>query len=80
MTKVGTFIKTTRTEMGLTQKSLATKLGWKSPQFISNIERGEAILPVCQLKKMSRVLSTKTSSLVNMHISDYRTAVEKTVK
>jgi transcriptional regulator with XRE-family HTH domain len=37
---LGKFLKTTREAAGLSQGKLAVKLGYKSPQFVSNWERG----------------------------------------
>lgn len=41
----GQQFKIWRGDVGLTQWDVASKLGWSSPQFVSNIERGTADLP-----------------------------------
>ena len=38
--KIGTYLKNLRNQAGLSQGDVATKLGYNSNQFISNIERG----------------------------------------
>lgn len=39
-----------RAEVGLSQADLAKKLGYASPQFISNIERGLCGVPIDKIK------------------------------
>jgi len=51
---------------------LAKSLGWKSAQFISNIERNEALLPADKVQKLSKLLKVKPMVLANMHLSAYQ--------
>ena len=44
--KLGKFLKTQRVKAGPTQGEVAQKLGYSSPQFISNIERGLSVIPL----------------------------------
>lgn len=44
--KLGKFLRTERVKAGLTQGEIAGKLGYSSPQFISNIERGLSVIPL----------------------------------
>jgi transcriptional regulator with XRE-family HTH domain len=47
----GYYLRTLRTESGLTQKQLGKKMGIHA-QFISNAERGVSALPITYLKKI----------------------------
>lgn len=44
--KLGKFLRNERIKAGLTQGEIANKLGYSSPQFISNIERGLSVIPL----------------------------------
>ena len=48
--KLGPFLKKARSKMGLSQRDVADKLGYTSPQFISNVERGLCSPPLKKLK------------------------------
>lgn len=52
--KLGQFLKDTREQANLTQADVSEKLGYTSPQFISNIERGISVVP---LKTLARMVS-----------------------
>lgn len=45
-----------RQRKGITQAVLADKLGFTSPQFISNVERDKARLPKSHLRATARLL------------------------
>ena len=49
---VGKLLKDARIVQGLSQRDVSLKLGYTSPQFISNIERGLCMPPLKQLKVM----------------------------
>ncbi|NCN41508.1 helix-turn-helix domain-containing protein [bacterium] len=44
--KLGKFLKAQRVKAGFTQGEVASRLGYSSPQFISNIERGLSVIPL----------------------------------
>jgi transcriptional regulator with XRE-family HTH domain len=44
--KLGTYLKDVREDANLTQADVSHKLGYTSPQFISNIERGISVVPL----------------------------------
>ncbi len=46
----GEYLRLKRVEAGLTQKQVSDKLKLKSPQSISNVERGLAPAPIKMLK------------------------------
>lgn len=54
--KLGMYLRECRLEASMTQAELATKLGYSSPQFCSNIERGLCKYPDSKLKKVVRLV------------------------
>lgn len=52
--KLAEYLHRKRVELGLTQSEVAEFLGYSSPQFISNWERGVAQPPVNVLPKLAK--------------------------
>lgn len=51
-----TFLRNARIDAGLTQRNVSTKMGWSSPQYVSNWERNISPAPFKDLKKLSKAL------------------------
>jgi transcriptional regulator with XRE-family HTH domain len=69
--EMGNLIKKARTAAGMTQAALAQKLGYSSPQFCSNWERGAALPPIGTLSKIARATSTKYENFANVLKRDF---------
>jgi transcriptional regulator with XRE-family HTH domain len=50
--KLGQYLKSSREQRNLTQAHVSGRLGYTSPQFISNIERGISVVPLDTLARM----------------------------
>ncbi len=55
-----------REKAGLTQKEVSDALGYTTPQFISNVERGRCRFPVEKLPKLKRLYRLSGDQLVDM--------------
>ena len=64
---VGLLISQKRVKMGIPQRILGERLG-VTIQFISNIERGRAPLPVNLIKQTSEVLGIPLHELINANL------------
>ncbi len=60
-----------RAKPGLSQGKLATALGYKDAQFISNVERGVCGLPIKKLIRAAELLSIDTIVITDAMIADY---------
>lgn len=60
------YIRAMREKAGLSQLILAKKLGWTSPQFVSNIERGLCYLPMNKLKKFIQVTGASKEVMADL--------------
>lgn len=69
--EMGKLIKKARTQAGLTQASLAKKLGYESPQFVSNWERSESLPPIAALPKIARFTKTKYNDFTGILKRDF---------
>ena len=61
---VGALIKLARTKAGLTQLQVAKKLGYTSPQFVSNWERGDSLPPMEIFPKLATLLHIDSKELI----------------
>lgn len=68
-------LKKLREKQGITQSDLAAALGYTSPQFISNIERGIAMLPVRKYRKTAKLLKVSPEKLINIKLAHTRKAL-----
>jgi len=64
------FLKKKRMEAGLTQSEVASELGYSSPQFISNWERGLANPPVFILRNLTKLYKVPADEMFNKLLSE----------
>lgn len=57
------FLKQKRVTAGLSQRDVADKLGYSTPQFISNWERGVSHPPISALKKLGELYKVSAEDL-----------------
>jgi transcriptional regulator with XRE-family HTH domain len=57
------FLKEKREQAGLSQKQVADKLGYTTPQFVSNWERGVSSPPLKTLKKIGEMYHVSADEL-----------------
>ena len=77
MKKMGIFLREKREQKGLTQAQVALQLGYGSPQFISNIERGVSRVPVKSLKYFIDLYGLKTNEVIDILLDEKRNHLEK---
>lgn len=68
--KLGLFLREERTRSGLTQSEVASKLGYSSPQFISNFERGLCSPPIKQLKLMVKLYKMDAKKVIDLILTE----------
>ncbi len=64
-------------ELGLTQIEVSTKLGYDTPQFISILERGKALLPLSAVRKLSNILKIDFDELYQMALNEKMDRMKK---
>lgn len=70
--KLGDFLRETRESASLTQADVSQKLGYTSPQFISNIERGISVIPLKTLAKMVNLYRVNPETVVRIILESQR--------
>lgn len=75
--KLAQFLKDARNKAALTQNSVAEALGYETPQFVSNWERGISYPPIDALKKIARLYKVSEEELYGVLEEAF---LEQTVK
>src|SRR4051812_29508767 len=64
--KLGSFLKDVREDARMTQADVSHRLGYTSPQFISNIERGISVAPLKTLARMVSLYKASPDTVVRI--------------
>ena len=70
--RLGAFLRDMREGSEWTQLEVSRKLGYTSPQFISNIERGISVVPLKTLARMIQLYKCDTEEVVNIILESQR--------
>jgi transcriptional regulator with XRE-family HTH domain len=74
------YLKKCREKAGFSQTQVSSKLGYSSPQFISNWERGLSHPPVKSLHKLAKLYKVKSVELGEVFIKTYIREVEEDLR
>ncbi len=64
------YLKNKRLERGLSQKEVSDKLGYTTPQFISNWERGLSAPPIDVFKKIASLYHVSSEEMFDIFLSE----------
>lgn len=70
--KLGIFLRAQRENSQKTQREVSKRLGYTSPQFISNIERGSSVIPLKTLARMINLYNIQADEVVNIILDSQR--------
>jgi transcriptional regulator with XRE-family HTH domain len=76
----GTQWKSLRERAGLTQREVSDALGYSTPQFISNVERGRCRFPIQKLTKIRKLYRLSVDQTVNLIVTEERHDILKIFK
>lgn len=71
------YLKEKRVEAGLTQLEVAKKLGYSSPQFVSNWERGLANPPVFVLRDLTKMYKVPVDQMFDLIVEDFKLELQR---
>ncbi len=69
LNKLAKFLKEKRTMASLSQKDVATKLGYSTSQFISNWERGISQPPIHTLRTLAQMYAVSPDQMFQVLLS-----------
>ena len=67
---LGDYLQAKRIKAELSQGDVATKLGYSSPQFISNFERGLCAPPLNKLKLLVSLYDLNSEELIRLMLKE----------
>ena len=74
------FLKEKRKEKGLSQQKVSEELQLKSPQFVSNVERGLCGIPIDQLKELIHIYELDEEEMIAMLMKAFKADLLKALK
>ena len=74
------FLKDARINSGLTQRDLSDSLGYTSPQYVSNWERGVSSPPMDKLYELVRLLKLNPEEILTILQADQEELVRRVLK
>lgn len=74
---LGDFLQSKRVKAGLSQGDVATKLGYSSPQFISNFERGLCAPPLNKLKMLVQLYDLSGEEVLKLMMKEHERHLRK---
>lgn len=66
-----------RLKAGISQGAVARELGFTTPQFISNWERGISTVPPTRIKTLAKIYKVTPKKLIDLSVKDFK---QKTAK
>ena len=64
------YIKKSRVKAGLTQRQVASKLGYTSPQNVSNWERGLALVPMDSFVRLIKMYQIDKREALDVYMNE----------
>lgn len=61
----------------LTQRDVSDALGYSTPQFISNVERGRCRFPIQKLSKIRKLYRLSVDQVVELIVTEERQGLSK---
>jgi len=74
---LGNYLRDKRVEAGFTQSEIANKLGYSTPQFISNFERGLCSPPLKNLKALVKLYRISVDEIMVLIMKEQETVLRK---
>lgn len=68
--KFGQYLHNMRLRAGLTQKQISKKLGYQTPQFISNWERGVSCPPLAIVNQLVKHYKISKDEMFEIYLED----------
>lgn len=78
--KLAFFLKEKRSQSGLSQKDVATKLGYSTSQFISNWERGISQPPIHTLRTLAQMYNVGAEQMFQVLLENTMIQVQEELK
>lgn len=72
--------KVFREKAGLTQREVSEALGYSTPQFVSNVERGRCRFPIQKLPRLKKLYRISAEQVIGLILAEERENLLKVFK
>jgi transcriptional regulator with XRE-family HTH domain len=72
--------KSLREKAGLTQRDVSDSLGYSTPQFISNVERGRCRFPVQKLPRIKKLYKLSNDQVLELFLTEEKISLLRVFK
>ena len=69
---IGKYLKEKRQDAGVSQKKVSVELGYTTPQFISNWERGLILPPLSTVGKLIKIYGMTKKEVSELFMGEYK--------
>lgn len=80
MTTYQKYLVDCRTKANLTQAQVSLALGYKTPQFVSNWERGLSHPPIDVIPQLAALYNIDADNLFELYLRDYLAEISGTLR
>lgn len=74
---IAEFFKQAREKADMTQREVSEKLGYTTPQFISNVERGLCRFPMAKVKTFIKITKCSGKDMKKIYVDAYSGRISK---
>ena len=74
---LGDYLQARRVKSGLSQGDVASKLGYSSPQFVSNFERGLCAPPLNKMKTLVQLYDMNSEEVLKLMLKEHEKQLRK---
>ena len=74
------FLKRKRIDAGITQADVSKKLGYSTPQFVSNWECGRGKPPIATIPKLIKIYRVDPDEIVTYYLMNTKQQLQKAFK
>lgn len=74
---LGDYLQARRVKAGLSQGDVAAKLGYSSPQFVSNFERGLCAPPLNKMKTIVQLYDLNSEEVLKLMMKEHEKQLRK---
>lgn len=78
--RIATYLKEKRVSSGLSQARVGELLGYSSPQFVSNWERGKCSPPTKSLNKLIKIYDIDAEEFIQLVLDEEEGALRKLLR
>lgn len=78
--KIAAYLRSCRLKSGISQGRVADALGYSSPQFVSNWERGTSVPPITAIPVLAKTIKVSPDKFIALYVESTKAMLERRLK